>query len=354
MPRLQRFLLKNASIEGVDRDALRKGLMDHVESADAAPLYEHLCRELGWQRDVALAERLKKKNEERLKELADKLKDAEENLGDIEVREAMLAKADYLASIGDMTGALKAYDETGKPCCASPDPERTSQPQSFFYYQDLAKRWAAALDPFRYGPRAEAKTVALGQKLDLTFSTLRLGIAFEDWHLVKSRLTKSSKVFEEGADWERKNRLKVYEAVFHMATRNFKQAAELLQASVATFTCTELMSYEQCIAYCVLMAIVALDRPRLKKSVIDSPEVLSVMPKLPHLRDFLNSFYSCDYRPFFQVRPCSGVLRRPTSLALRSSCRASFTRPFLEPSSPLATAHAPLVPTPAGPDSGCR
>lgn len=56
---------------------------------------------------------------------------------------------------------------------------------------------------------AEAKTIAMGQKLDLVFSSLRLGIFFEDWHLVKARLAKSQKIFEMGADWERKNRLKV-------------------------------------------------------------------------------------------------------------------------------------------------
>jgi len=192
-------------------------------------------------------------------ELEAKLKDAEENLGDVEVREALLAKADYLASIGDLDAALAAYDAT------------------------------------------EAKTIAMGQKLDLVFSSLRLGIFFEDWHLVKARLAKSQKIFEMGADWERKNRLKVYEAVMHMATRNFERAANLLGSSVATFTTVELMSYSDCIGYFVLMAMVALDRPRLKKEVIDSPEVLSVMPKLPHLRDYVTSFYDCNYRGFFQA-----------------------------------------------------
>lgn len=92
----------------------------------------------------------------------------------------------------------------------------------------------------------------------------------------------------------------------HMATRNFERAANLLGSSVATFTTVELMSYSDCIGYFVLMAMVALDRPRLKKEVIDSPEVLSVMPKLPHLRDYVTSFYDCNYRGFFQARAAAG------------------------------------------------
>ena len=44
-------------------------------------------------------------NETELKVLEDKIKDAEENLGESEHREALLAKAEYLTKIGiDFTG----------------------------------------------------------------------------------------------------------------------------------------------------------------------------------------------------------------------------------------------------------
>ena len=42
-------------------------------------------------------------NQAKLQELEGKIKDAEENLGDTEVKEALTAKADYLCRIG-MTG----------------------------------------------------------------------------------------------------------------------------------------------------------------------------------------------------------------------------------------------------------
>lgn len=38
-----------------------------------------------------------------------------------------------------------------------------------------------------------------------------------------------------GGDWERKNRLRVYEAVFLLATRDLARAANLLLDSIATF-----------------------------------------------------------------------------------------------------------------------
>lgn len=44
-------------------------------------------------------------NQAKLQELEEKIKDAEENLGDTEVKEALTAKADYLCRIG-MNGCI--------------------------------------------------------------------------------------------------------------------------------------------------------------------------------------------------------------------------------------------------------
>lgn len=66
-----------------------------------APYYESLCKELKWQVDAELMSKMKKENEEVLKRLDDVLEDAEKNLGESEIRDAMMAKAEYLIRIGD-------------------------------------------------------------------------------------------------------------------------------------------------------------------------------------------------------------------------------------------------------------
>lgn len=66
-----------------------------------APYYECLCKDLNWQLDVELLNKMKKANEEELKRLDDVLEDAEKNLGESEIRDAMMAKAEYLIRIGD-------------------------------------------------------------------------------------------------------------------------------------------------------------------------------------------------------------------------------------------------------------
>ncbi len=47
---------------------------------------------------------------------------------------------------------------------------------------------------------------------------------------------------------------------------------------MATFTCTELCSYEMFVYYAVATNLLYLSRPLLKKRIVDGPEVF---PKLP-------------------------------------------------------------------------
>lgn len=105
---------------------------------------------------------------------------------------------------------------------------------------------------------------------------------------------------EKGGDWDRRNRLKVYAGTLAVCNRDFAKAAELLLDSVATFTATELLSYEEFIFYAVLVALKTLERPRLKKSVIDAPEVVAVLVDSPLVSALLHAFYECRYADFLR------------------------------------------------------
>jgi len=180
-----------------------------------------------------------------------------DNLGESEVRDAMLAKADFFARIGDKENADKQYKLT------------TDQ------------------------------TVGSGQKLDIVFTQIRMGLFWMDHDLIKRNLEKAKAMVEAGSDWDRKNRLKVYEAVYFMSIRNFKQAALLFLDTISTFTAVELLDYSTYIFYTVLMAVVSLDRVMLKEKVINAPEILTVIDNIPHLGSLLNSIYNCQYAQFF-------------------------------------------------------
>jgi 26S proteasome regulatory subunit N7 len=75
-----------------------------------APYYESLCKDLKWQLDTDLLNKMKKANEDELKRLDDVLEDAEKNLGESEIRDAMMARAEYLIRIGNKVSlALISY-----------------------------------------------------------------------------------------------------------------------------------------------------------------------------------------------------------------------------------------------------
>ena len=65
-----------------------------------APFYDEVCTELGWKVDPALMEKMRSANEAKYKELDAAIEDAEKNLGETEVRDFMLKKAEYMCRIG--------------------------------------------------------------------------------------------------------------------------------------------------------------------------------------------------------------------------------------------------------------
>ncbi|KAG0455354.1 hypothetical protein HPP92_024646 [Vanilla planifolia] len=251
------FLLKHPDVEDIDKVRLRDEVLAAIKADDMASLYESLSGASLLTLDAALLEFMRKRIDEETKTLDDKIADAEENLGESEVREAHLAKSLFFIRIGDKEKALEQLKVT------------------------------------------ESKTVAVGQKMDLVFYTLQIGFFHMDFDLISRSLDKAKNLFEEGGDWERKNRLKVYEGLYCMSTRNFKSAANLFLDSISTFTTYELFPYDTFIFYTVLTSIISLDRVSLKEKVVDAPEILTVIGKIPYLSGFLNSLYGCQYKSFF-------------------------------------------------------
>ena len=68
---------------------------------DAAVSYEEVCAELGWAPDAALASTMRAAATARLTALDAAVEDARENAGDVEVRDALAAKAAYICDTGE-------------------------------------------------------------------------------------------------------------------------------------------------------------------------------------------------------------------------------------------------------------
>eukprot|EP00438_Fugacium_kawagutii_P031063 Skav204605 [mRNA] locus=scaffold1712:39093:45622:+ [translate_table: standard] len=99
-----------------NRDRIRSEILATVREKGMLPYYEkYLCSDSHirtMEGHEALMAELKKQNEEEEAKLDERIKDAKENLGDIEIRDALLAKADFFNRIGDKEQAIKGYEES--------------------------------------------------------------------------------------------------------------------------------------------------------------------------------------------------------------------------------------------------
>jgi len=240
-------------------DTETKGrIMSTMTEQHMAPLYKQVCKELKWTVDTKLVSEMEEQNKTHLVTLDAAISDAEENLGESEAREAMLKKAEFLAVIGNKDGAVEAVRKTAE------------------------------------------KTVGLGNRMDLVFLNIRIGLFYTDHELIKANIAKAKQMLEEGGDWDRRNRLKVYEGLYAMSVRDFSLGAKLFLDAISTFTSYELMDYVKFVEYTVWISVLALDRSDLHKEVIKGSEILEVLHQADDCKKYLFSLYNCQYSEFFQ------------------------------------------------------
>ena len=80
------------------------GFKDHATIfmyVDMAPFYHATCVEMKITEDAKLFEKLTEKNRAELSRLDHNIEDAQENLGETELKDALLERAEYLSRIGD-------------------------------------------------------------------------------------------------------------------------------------------------------------------------------------------------------------------------------------------------------------
>jgi len=185
---------------------------------------------------TAMGEANKKEEMEKLQE---KVKEAEINAGDMEIMDAKIAIARYAAQCLTEDEALQAYDDV----LALPK-------------------------------------ISSGKQLDLRMEKMRIASFYGDTTTVDDILAQIQQK-HDSPDWDRRNRLRVYQALQYLLHRDLQQASKLLLDGIATFSCTEICSYQDFIKYACLTNLLHLPRVQLKKKVLDGPEVLSVSKEIP-------------------------------------------------------------------------
>ena len=145
-----------------------------------------------------------------------------------------------------------------------------------------------------------SKTQSFNTKVDALFEICHIGLLEKDLDILKEYLQKIKDLLKEGGDWEKRNRLKVYEGLYLLFIRNFKDAGKNFLEALMTFTSYELFDFKTFVFYTAVINIISVDRKTLKEKIIDNSDVLSCINDIPHLQKFLNTFYDGQYAEFFK------------------------------------------------------
>lgn len=116
----------------------------------------------------------------------------------------------------------------------------------------------------------------------------------------KVKSTSRSRLIEEGGDWDRRNRLKVYQGTYCISVRDFKEAANFFLDTISTFTSYELMDYSTFVRYTVYLSMISLPRNELRDKIIKGSEILEVLHSNQDIKNYLFSLYTCHYADFYK------------------------------------------------------
>lgn len=185
---------------------------------------------------------LDEKNQKYIKELLIKVDEAKESAGDMEVMDARVEIARFCAKSMSEHDTLDAYNNV----------------------ITLAK-------------------ISSGKKIDSLMECARITSFYNNIILTDEYIEKANKLANDGggADWDRRNRLKIYRALQYILHRNMDLASKLLLDCIATFSCSEICNYTEFILYTVLTNLLHLPRTQLKEKIIDGPEIVSVATEIP-------------------------------------------------------------------------
>ena len=250
-----------AKVESITRD-----MKTILSENNMVGCYEAFCEKFSWKVDGKELERMRAFETETMTKIESNLKDAEENLGDDDVQSALREMGDKYAQMGYKEKCVEAYE------------------------------------------KCKETNATIGQKMEIEFSKARVGLFWEDLGMWKKSIEEIKKLLEMpgGADWERKNRLKVYEGLWMCASRDFASASTLFLESLSTFGAYELMSYDEFVFHCAVTGVVTLPRVELNEKVVMAPEIIRASLSTPGLPDFLNSLQRCEYAKFAEAFPLVG------------------------------------------------
>jgi len=163
-----------------------------------------------------------------------------------------------------------------------------------FAFQALTKEEALSA----YEKVLELPKLSSGKKIDVLMQRARVASFYGEMKMMVELVESATQMAN---DWDRRNRLKVYDALGKVLSRDLKGAAGLLVDCIATFSCVEFCSFNDFVVYSIVTNILHLPRTEIKKKIIDGPEIVAISNDIPEAWKLVNAFYDCDYKTYLNA-----------------------------------------------------
>ncbi|KAH9832858.1 PCI-domain-containing protein [Rhodofomes roseus] len=250
------FILSQSHLAHLHENA-RKEFLAGIQADQMAPYYRSVTAASSLPLDQALLDSMEAANKADLEKLDKRLEEAEKTEGESDIADALQAQANFFTRIGEKEKAVEAQK------------------------------------------KALEKTAGMGSRIDIVLTLVRIGFFFGDFDMILSELAQAEELIEQGGDWDRRNRFKVYRGLHLLSIRQFKRGGELLLDALSTFTATELLSYNDFVTFTIISNVLTLTRVDLKKKLIEASDISQVLPEVPVLADLMKNLYDSHYDKFF-------------------------------------------------------
>ena len=131
-------------------------------------------------------------------------------------------------------------------------------------------------------------------QLDIKLCKIRIALILGDKKMLHANI-EQAKHISTIADWDRRNRFKVYLGFYALQKADFKSAANYFYECISSFEATELCDFENIVLYLVFSGLLSFSRNDIETKLVNNFEVL----KYKKIVKLAETFFNCDYNTMF-------------------------------------------------------
>lgn len=137
-------------------------------------------------------------------------------------------------------------------------------------------------------------------KMDILLYEIRMALIFNKPSTIQDKINKGIGLMEKNCDWDRRNKFKVYQGLYHMLKYEYKQAANLFTSTLATFQCNELFSFKDFVKYTIFCSAISYDRKSLDEKILKSTDIIEMKENCKTAYNLIQSIHGCNYFHIFK------------------------------------------------------